>query len=383
MLRHTLLPKKNKFLPIDSSCRFSEDIIPIHSQNELWPAKCRRKPVISSPDYILDVPDIKLKNSNIIDWGVTDYMATIYGHEVYIHKLNENKNIISNSNGDVGKFLKWNKSGTQLAVSLRHNFLGVYDPFIKNGIYTCKRAPHTLLPKVTVIEYTSKYLLVGTGYGYVQFWTTDLQTKYIDALKAHEGACISLKVSCREQYLLTWGKDKFLKIWDLRSKKPLINIIFKEKLCNPVFDWHPWREPIFAIGNLEKNFYNIINVNEVKTSFLSDVYCYKDGLYDVVHNIKFNPISAELVVSFTKSFSDGNVVSNIIVLGSSSNVIDELNYHEASVCHLLWNYDGTKLATAGEDENLGIWEFFGKKDKVHKEEDKEPNNWGYSIRTIY
>lgn len=75
--------------------------------------------------------------------------------------------------------------------------------------------------------------------------------------------------------------------------------------------------------------------------------------------ITVNPLSAELVVSVTREDDDGNLGCEILVLASMNRVVDNLTAHTRTVNFLLWNPNGTHIATAGNDETLNIWDFFG------------------------
>lgn len=83
-----------------------------------------------------------------------------------------------------------------------------------------------------------------------------------------------------------------------------------------------------------------------------DVKCSLDAM-------TINPLSAELVVSFTREDRNGSIGCEILVLGSMNRVVDNLSAHVNSVSYLLWDPNGTHIATAGNDETLNIWNFFG------------------------
>lgn len=49
----------------------------------------------------------------------------------------------------------------------------------------------------------------------------------------------------------------------------------------------------------------------------------------------------------------------IMVLKDFNTTVDQVRLHKAAVLCLLWNADGTKLASCGNDENICLWDFFG------------------------
>lgn len=54
-------------------------------------------------------------------------------------------------------------------------------------------------------------------------------------------------------------------------------------------------------------------------------------------------------------------------------VVDILATHEKKVTFLLWNPDGNKLATAADDENLNIWNFFALPKRYQQINNKQIN----------
>lgn len=57
----------------------------------------------------------------------------------------------------------------------------------------------------------------------------------------------------------------------------------------------------------------------------------------------FNPLSAELVASFTREDEEGTVRSEILVLASMNRIVDNLSAHSGSVSFILWNPTGTHI----------------------------------------
>lgn len=92
-----------------------------------------------------------------------------------------------------------------------------------------------------------------------------------------------------------------------------------------------------------------------------------------------NPLSAELVAAFTREDQDGAVGCDILVMGSMNRVVDNLSAHINTVNFLLWSPNGTHIATAGNDETLNIWNFFGMSQRkanelMEKKEKAQPNS---------
>lgn len=118
--------------------------------------------------------------------------------------------------------------------------------------------------------------------------------------------------------------------------------------------WHPWKEDDIVVASTLPAKIRLINVpskSVVAYYRRTDQRCRIDA-------ITFNPLSAELVVSMSLAGEHMTVTSEILVMASMSSVVDRLSVHEKSVYFLMWDPEGTQLATAGDDETLNIWNFF-------------------------
>ena len=57
----------------------------------------------------------------------------------------------------------------------------------------------------------------------IQFYLKKLKNVKLNNFKAHDEEIKSIKLSERENFLVTYGKDNFVKIWDLTNKiNPLL-----------------------------------------------------------------------------------------------------------------------------------------------------------------
>lgn len=166
--------------------------------------------------------------------------------------------------------------------------------------------------------------------------------------------CISdIQFSRSTKYFATTDLSGYVLIWNLRKLRPFIKCM-EESDC--LIAWHPWKEDDIIIASTLPAKIRLINVTTksvVAYYRRLDKRCRVDA-------ITFNPLSAELVVSLSMIGENNmQVKCEILVMASMSRVVDTLSMHEKSVYFLMWNPDGTQLATAGDDETLNIWNFFG------------------------
>ncbi|XP_074030246.1 uncharacterized protein isoform X3 [Leptinotarsa decemlineata] len=141
-------------------------------------------------------------------------------------------------------------------------------------------------------------------------------------------------------------RNREIAIWDFESFKAV--------------DWHPWRDSLLAVGG--PIYSTIWNVNTGKIISFRE-HPHSNSSVDC---LSFNPVSAELVVTYWSLKENGGSENYISVLKNLDSVVDEIRYNNGRVPYLLWDCTGTKLATASSDENLCIWDFFGTSSKLEK-----------------
>lgn len=117
------------------------------------------------------------------------------------------------------------------------------------------------------------------------------------------------------------------------------------------FAWHPWNENDFFIGRMSPAKIVLVDLT---TQHVNAYYAREDKKY-LLNALSLNPLSAELIASF----STKNHKNEILVMASMNRVTDNLSVHNDSVFSILWSPQGLNVATAGCDETLNIWNFFG------------------------
>lgn len=133
--------------------------------------------------------------------------------------------------------------------------------------------------------------------------------------------------------------------------------------------WHPWIETNLLIGFKSPASIHLL---DLKTKTTIAHYRRTDSQYTLCA-MAINPLSAELVVSFSHQVN--NVThGDILVMASMNRIVDNISAHQDAVYYILWDPTGTKVATAGQDESLNIWHFFGKSQKTANELIKSHDN---------
>ncbi|XP_044760072.1 cell division cycle 20.2, cofactor of APC complex-like [Coccinella septempunctata] len=329
-----------------------------------WPVKARRKPLITSPEYVCDLAlaDTCLDwTRQSLDWGSSSSIGVIHKRCVYTY--NPDKDITFQTlivGEDVGHCLKWCNDGKQLAVSLREGEFGIWD--LEKGKMWRRGGHLSKFSKgeVSHIATTNGFFVTAHKNGMLQIWDHNLFPVELK-FRAHKGTILSAKISCNGKYLATNGTDSFVRIWSL----PHCEKILEAQCEYPVttIDWHPWKAPLLALGRSSKNsFSTLLNVNWLSDQYKFNPFDFSDVRVDC---LAFNPVSAELVsaIWLDHPTEDSKFSHNIVVQSNLNTIVDDINFHSGRTMYLLWDKEGKRLATIGTDENLAVWKFFGKEQK--------------------
>ncbi|CAH1164798.1 unnamed protein product [Phaedon cochleariae] len=351
ILKRSLLPHQKKVL--EFSC-VKHRQMKMAGKNKFetnpWPVRARPKPLLGAPSIVLDMPDLDTYLSHqVVDWGKQGYIAATYEGEVHVwHPEKKESRRVINSQWDVKNCIKWNREGTHFAVAFGFSEIAIWDFESFKTTATAKCPCLTTASKrcvITSMEWTKQgNLITGCTRGMICYWSSSLRC--IKACPyAHTGDVITVKLSCAEKGLVTTGEDSRIKTWFWPDFAP--NAEMEYAAPTKAVDWHPWKDSLLAVGG--HVYTTIWNVDK------REIVSFKEHPHPncLVDCLTFNPLSAELLVSY---YSDGNYLT---VLKNLDCIVDEVRNSFGRVPYLLWDNTGTKLATASADENLCIFEFFG------------------------
>ncbi|GLH06339.1 Protein cortex [Gryllus bimaculatus] len=344
-----------------------------------WPVKQRGKPMMTSPDCALDLPEFKaLFYYNLLDWGATGYLAAALNWSVFLCDPNTSKTIhlthIDNPElsqhhgGQFGTAVKWDIDGRRLAIGTNKSNVQIWDTEEKKlQEYTwctcCFRQDCTITCLVWSV--CNKYLVSGCSSGKLTIILKP-DRRMGDFRIAHDGNIVTLKSSPDGKYLASAGSDTTVRLWLWPLLTPHFEIVFDYPAR--AMAWHPWKPSILAIGGGIKQgtitLYNANNCTRIATS--------TPHTKGFVLSLAWSSCTGELVASYWIKkgmydlHSSRSGYTEIVVLSDLNKVVDKFMLgYQTQVMYLLWSPDGKKIATASTDETLRIWNF------IHSEGDKE------------
>lgn len=202
-------------------------------------------------------------------------------------------------------------------------------------------------------ESTSKRIICGTSSGLVLI-IADPGLQIVYRYEAHRSTISNIKYSINNTFIgITDDTGNLSVLRNNANFEVYLNMSKAHYIA-----WHPWIETNLLIGCKSPASIHLL---DLKTKTTIAHYRRTDLRYSLCA-ISMNPLSAELVASFSNQVN-GVTHSDILVLASMNRIVDNISAHQDSVYYILWDPTGTKVATAGRDESLNIWHFFGKSKK--------------------
>ncbi|XP_037025432.1 protein cortex [Bradysia coprophila] len=199
----------------------------------------------------------------------------------------------------------------------------------------------------------NSFIVSGTLSGNVYVHNCSISLRILKTLVCAKLCINTVQISANQMFLSAADKGGNVFVWNMQTYESVFK--WSEKGVNrALIAWHPWKETYLIIATRLPASIRLIDVraHEMIAHYnRTDELCRIDA-------ITFSPRSAELVVSVT-IFDDAETSYEILVLASLDRVVDLLSIHDGCVKCLLWNADGSMLATAGNDNMLNVWNFFG------------------------
>ncbi|XKL69374.1 hypothetical protein PGB90_007143 [Kerria lacca] len=339
----------------------------IYKNTNSWPVIARTKPVYKPQLAVLDLPNIRNDICcNVLHWSSNDHIIAALGKIIYMwHVPSATMSKSINCFRDVIS-LRMDMDSTALAFSCDETYgceIKIWNLFTskiieKRGPLGCSHSCY-----ITCIEYhcSNKFMIIGCKKGNMAVTTTELE-RISHVRYAHNLLdIIKIKCSPNGKYVASSGYDGYVNIWSFPHLELLHS--FYQPFCSRGISWHPWESSYLCIGTTNGT---LSLINTALGKCLDKVTDEASIIYDIT----FNKLSGELVTSqcFCESGDPGSYGSQINVLSRLNRVVDRFEGHNRRVLFLEWSPDNTILASAGSDETIHLWKFFGamKKNKFKK-----------------
>ncbi|XP_055700580.1 protein cortex isoform X2 [Phlebotomus papatasi] len=187
---------------------------------------------------------------------------------------------------------------------------------------------------------------------------SNLRSPCLVLLQHHVRPIIEIKFSANFLLFAVADQSGVVSVWNWVMKT------LRFKLKSPIesyvyLDWHPWCSTEFVIASRTPASIGVVNTVE-KNVVAWYKRCDKKCIIDA---ISFNKLSGELVVALRRRNQYNKTNTMILVLASLEHVSDIIyKKRMRKIFHLMWSPDGKILATAGSQNDLTLWNFFGKSD---------------------
>ncbi|KAH8263242.1 hypothetical protein KR044_006441, partial [Drosophila immigrans] len=343
------------------------------SQDLDWSCTPRPRPM-AYPNTTHEMPELcSSVDHNLMDWSLNGHMAVSFGQDVIIwHNQDETTMVFSVKRP---RSLKYSPNGRYLAMGCtdsQHPVLELWklqtvrEFLVADGKYFQKS-----VGAICAIEWSqdSEKIVCGTSSGLlVVLQMPKLRT--LHKLHKHNVEITCIRYSPHGQYLASADIQGQIYIYHSRQFKVLTRL--RSKSSSVIFDWHPWSGVELAVCKYthKTHFY----LNKLDTTFLAEksppsIYIFNVPRREIVafyqradkkiliNSINFSKITGELLVNVYRYDDQGCLNCEILVLSSFNRVVDIMGYKEGGMIFLMWSPDGTKIATAGLDESLSIWNF--------------------------
>lgn len=329
-----------------------------------WSCMPRTQPLAYN-DSTHDLPGFRSLpfGTNVIDWSNKGQIAASFECEDQHHLVlwdpptsDEDKRTNLYEIRNI-RALKYSPSGNQLALSIserKSSDLQIWQVSQQKAIYTCglyKFPKKVLGEELRAIEWdpNGQNIACGMSTGVVHFLSYPALDPFYE-FDAHKSHITNIKYSINGTYIAIVDIDGKLSV--LREKT--LQMVYEHKKTHFIA-WHPWKDAELFIGCSSPVSIEVVSI---PTATATSYYKRFDTQYALCA-MALNPLSAELVVSI-KYKVNGTAHNDILVMASMSRIVDNLSAHQDAVYYMLWSPTGTHIATAGRDDTLNIWNFFGK-----------------------
>ncbi|XP_039754461.1 protein cortex-like isoform X3 [Pararge aegeria] len=362
---------------------------------QLWPCIPRKKSFLSSADSILDLP--KYSDAifpELLDWSKDNILVAALGSNY--HKLScSSQTIVSQvfTRYEI-QCCKFDPRGELLLLGTHMGRVEIHNnarnkreteakcQCVRQRVLNASKAEFEIhYCSVTAVDWspTGNSFVTGCSFGVVMSLTRAAEV--VSCRRVLRDPICLARVSPDARYAAVTAVNSavvLLLTWPALDISSTMNSDCMIKTIT----WHPWRSALLGVGAVTSELQARVVVwnaptNEVQERKLAPKPFSLDAML-------FSDRTGELVASLWNSENAlfyPKICSQLVVLSNPETVVDQWGEGPSwpdRVRTMVFNPDGTKLATATSDEDLIIWNFLPE-DKVKK----NPKRKRFSALPVY
>ncbi|XP_016994087.2 protein cortex [Drosophila takahashii] len=337
-----------------------------------WPCNPRARPhAIQNATH--EMPGIcSPVDYNMMDWSSGGMVAMSSGQDIMLWRnLDESTMLFSVESPTA---LKYSPDGKYLAIACMDRNYPVLDLWEVRStmefLVSYRKLIFSSWGYVSCIEWShdGKELTCGTQCGIIVVLAMP-KLRTLNHLREHRHKVNKIKFDPTRKYFASSDTDGTIFIFDAVLKVRLLKLGGKSIL----FDWHPWTGEDLAVAERSPACVFIFNIP--RRQFVASYRRRDDRI--VIKTITFSKITGELLVNVIRRDESDFAICEILVLASLNRVVDLMSHQDRGTLFLMWNPDGTNIATGGLDDTFSLWNFFPthkQKAILRKQEQKAKDN---------
>ncbi|XP_069358885.1 protein cortex-like [Maniola hyperantus] len=348
---------------------------------QLWPCNPRKTSYLSTADSVLDLPTYSSATfPELLDWSKDNVLVAALGSSYHKWSWNS-QNIVSRvyTRYEI-QSCKFDPRGELLLLGTHMQRVEIHNNARNKrvGVVLCegerllcahRHRSDVHFCSITALDWspTGNSFVMGCSFGVVMSVTRC--AKVINLTRVVPEPIYLVRVSPDTRFVAVCVVNSaavMLLTWPTLKKY----FRFYADWLVKTITWHPWRSALLAVGAVTSELQASVAVFHAPTRVVCErglaprPYCLDAML--------FSERSGELVTSLWNTENLGSkIYSQLVVFGDPETVVDQWGDGPRwpdRVRTMVFNPDGTKLATATLDEDLIIWNFLpeDKRDKKAK-----------------
>ncbi|XP_017069684.2 protein cortex [Drosophila eugracilis] len=345
--------RENRLLYFSRQQATQSRVVENDSADSDWPCCPRARPyAIQNATH--EMPGINSPiDYNLMDWSSSGMVAMSSGQDIMLWRNLDESTMVFSVESPTS--LKYSPDGKYLAIGCMDRNYPVLDLWEVRSPMEFLVSYRKLFVKsvgcVSCIEWShdGKELICGTQCGVIVVLNMP-KLRTVMQINEHLKKVNKIKFSPTRKYIASSDTDGQICIFDATNKLRMLALDGK----STCFDWHPWTGEDLALA--ERSPATIFIFNIPRRQCMASYKRRDDRI--IIKTITFSKITGELLVNIIRLDDSDFAMCEILVLASLNRVVDLLTHQDRGTLFLMWNPDGTSIATSGLDDTFSLWNFF-------------------------